>query len=53
MEDQDKIQAEEEEVEAHKRHGHKPAASVDAPTKDEGEDEGDFELHKRHGHKPA
>lgn len=54
MEDQEKIQTEEEEVEAHRRHGgHNPNAAANQSDKDEGEDEGDFELHRRHGgHSP-
>ena len=48
MEDQDK-RTEEQDVEAHGKHGHKFSAAEDAP---ESEGEGDdFELHSRRGHR--
>ena len=47
MEDQEKIQKE-EEVEAHRRRGQHPHASDDKP-KQEGDDEQDVELHRHRG----
>ncbi len=48
MEDQEKIQPEEDEVEAHKHGKSHPHAAETAPQEGD-EEESDFELHSRKG----
>jgi hypothetical protein len=47
VEDQEKIQPDEDEVDAHKHGKSHPHAADTTPQ--EGEEEGDFELHSRKG----
>jgi hypothetical protein len=48
VEDQEKIQPEEDEVESHKHGKNHPHAAENAEPQD-GEEESDFELHSRKG----
>jgi hypothetical protein len=49
VEDQEKIQPEEDEVEAHRKGGGRSHPNAADTTPQEGEEEGDFELHRKGG----